>query len=213
MAPGGPDELVRLVRAARVRDERLLEALASVPRAGFVPTEHADRAYRDQPIPIPREQVTTQPSLTARMLEALELQGGDRVLEIGTGYGFQTALLAHLAGEVFSVERFAELAEVARRNLAEHGVSNAEVVVGDGTAGLPEHAPFDAIVVSAAFTHVPEPLEEQLADGGRLVQPVGPGGQDDVTLFVRGPRGLERRGSVVPAHFVRLVGAHGFGED
>jgi protein-L-isoaspartate(D-aspartate) O-methyltransferase len=213
MPAAGPDELVRVVRATGVRDERVLDAIASVPRSGFVPGEHADVAYRDQPIPIPHGQVTTQPSLVARMLEALELDGGERVLEVGTGHGFQTALLARLAGEVFSIERFADIAETARRNLSRHGVRNAEVVVGDGSAGLPEHTPFDAVVVSAAFTRVPQPLEEQLTQEGRLVQPVGPGGTDEVILFERGPAGLERRARVTPAHFVRLYGAHAFGED
>jgi protein-L-isoaspartate(D-aspartate) O-methyltransferase len=204
---------VELVRAAGVRDERVLEAMASVPRAGFVPGEHAERAYRNEPIPIPHEQVTTQPSLMAAMLEALALQGGERVLEVGTGHGFQTALLARLAGRVFSMERLADLAETARDNLARQGAPNVEVLVGDGTAGLSEHAPFDAIVVSAAFTGVPGPLAVQLAEGGRLVQPLGPGGRESVTLFERRAGRLERRASVSPAHFVKLYGAHGFAED
>ena len=198
------------MRAARVRDERVLEAIASVPRAGFVPAEHGRRAYRDEPIPIPHGQVTTQPSLVAAMLEALALKGSERVLEVGTGYGFQTALLARLAGRVFSIERFADLAEAARANLARLGVEDAEVVVGDGTAGLPEQAPFDAIVVSAAFTRVPEPLAEQLTEGGLLVQPVGPGGSDSVTLFERRRGALKRRAGVTHACFVKLYGAHGF---
>lgn len=210
MPPNDPERLAQIVRRVRVRDERVLEAIASVPRAGFVPAEYRDHAYRDEPIPIPHGQVTTQPSLVASMLEALGLEGGERVLEVGTGHGFQTALLARLAGRVFSIECFADLAETARGNLARQGMRNVEVVVGDGTAGLPERAPFDAIVVSAAFTHVPAPLAAQLVEGGRLVQPVGPGGRDDVTLFERRGTALERRASVVPAHFVKLYGAHGF---
>jgi protein-L-isoaspartate(D-aspartate) O-methyltransferase len=206
----GPDELVGLVRATGVRDQRVLDAMASVPRAAFVPPGHIDRAYRDEPIPIAHEQVTTQPSLVARMLEALGLGGAERVLEVGTGYGFQTALLARLAAEVTSIERFADVAGVARRNLERGGVGNVEVLVGDGSAGVPGRAPFDAVVVSAAFTSVPRPLGDQLAQGGRLVQPVGSGGYDEVILFERGPAGLERRASVTPAHFVRLYGAHGF---
>jgi protein-L-isoaspartate(D-aspartate) O-methyltransferase len=206
----GPDQLVRLVGAAGVSDERVLAALASVPRAEFVPAEHVERAYRDEPVPIRHRQVTTQPSLVARMLEALELQGGERVLEVGTGYGFQTALLARLVAEVVSVERFGDLAEVARQNLERHRVRNVEVLVADGSAGVPARAPFDAIVVSAAFTRVPPPLSDQLAQGGRLVQPVGPGGYDEVVLFERGPARLERRATVTPAHFVKLYGAHGF---
>jgi protein-L-isoaspartate(D-aspartate) O-methyltransferase len=204
---------VELVRAAGVRDERVLEAIASVPRDGFVPAEYAERAFRNEPIPIPHEQVTTQPSLMAAMLEALALQGGERVLEVGTGHGFQTALLARLAGRVFSVERLADLAQTARDNLARQGASNVEVLVADGTFGLSEHAPFHAIVVSAAFTSVPRPLAVQLVDGGRLVQPLGPGGRENVTLFERRAGRLQRKASVSPAHFVKLYGAHGFAED
>ena len=206
----GPEGLARLVRARGVRDERVLEAIASVPRADFVPAEHRERAYLDQPIPIPRGQVTTQPSLVAAMIEGLALEGGERVLEVGTGHGFQTALLARLAARVFSIERFADLARRASRNLARHGIGNVELVVGDGTLGLPDEAPFDAIVVAAAHTRVPSPLALQLADGGRLVQPLGLGGDDEVTLFERRAGALERRSTVTPAHFVKLYGAHAF---
>jgi protein-L-isoaspartate(D-aspartate) O-methyltransferase len=206
----GPEQLARLVRATGVRDRRVLEAVGSVPRAQFVPAEHVDRAYRDEPVPIPHGQVTTQPSLVARMLEALALDGAERVLEVGTGYGFQTALLARLAAEVLSVERFADVAKVARANLERHGARNVEVLVGDGTAGAPRRAPFDAVVVSAAFTSVPRPLSDQLAIGGRLVQPLGPGGHDLVIAFERGHDGLETRAELTWAHFVRLYGVHGF---
>ena len=206
----GPKRLARLVRAAGVTDARVLEAVGSVPRAAFVPAGQLDRAYRDEPIPIPHGQVTTQPSLVARMLAALALAGSERVLEVGTGYGYQTALLARLAGEVVSVERFPELAAAARDNLDSQDVTGVEIVVADGSGGLPARAPFHAVLVSAAFTRVPAPLAEQLVPGGRLVQPVGPGGHDEVVLFERGPAGLERRQSVTPAHFVRLHGAHGF---
>jgi protein-L-isoaspartate(D-aspartate) O-methyltransferase len=211
--PSDPAALAQLVRARGVGDPQVLEAVATVPRARFVPAAQAERAYRDEPIPIPHGQVTTQPSLVARMLEALALHPTDRVLEVGTGYGFQTALLGALAAEVVSVERFADFAATARRNLERHGAGNVDVLVGDGSSGVPERAPFDAVVVSAAFTSVPGPLADQLAPGGRLVQPLGSGGHDEVTLFVRGPTGMERRGSVTPAHFVRLYGVHGFRPD
>jgi protein-L-isoaspartate(D-aspartate) O-methyltransferase len=202
------DHLVAAARSAGVRDERVLAAIAAVPRAEFVPLEYVGRADVDAPIPIPHEQVTTQPSLVARMLEALALSGDERVLEIGTGYGWQTALLARLAREVFSVERFGDLAETARAALAGHG--NATVVVGDGSEGLAEHAPFDAILVAAAYPSVPVPLAEQLAEGGRLVQPLGPGGDEDVVLFENRREALRRVGSISGAHFVRLHGRHGF---
>jgi protein-L-isoaspartate(D-aspartate) O-methyltransferase len=210
MRADGPKRLAQRVHAKGIRDQRLLRAIASVPRAGFVPPAYSGRAYRDEPIPIGHDQVTTQPSLVAAMIQALTLQGSERVLEVGTGHGFQTALLARLAGRVFSIERFADLAQAARRNLDRHGIRNAVVVVGDGTAGFPEQARFDAIVVSAAFTSVPEPLGAQLQDGGRLVQPIGRGGADEVTLFERRGDGLERRAGVTPAHFVKLYGDHGF---
>jgi protein-L-isoaspartate(D-aspartate) O-methyltransferase len=207
-----PEDLVRTITDEGVRDPRLLEALRAVPRASFVPANLAKQAYEDKPLPIPRDQVTTQPSLVARMVEALGLAGSERVLEIGAGYAWQTALLARLGGFVWAVERFGDVADAARENLARFGVTNAEVVEGDGTEGLPEHAPYDAILVAAAFPSVPGPLEEQLAAGGRLVQPVGPGGREEVVLFQKSARGLVQRRTIAWARFVRLHGAHAFPE-
>jgi protein-L-isoaspartate(D-aspartate) O-methyltransferase len=208
-----PEQLVRAAAAAGVGDPRVLDAVSAVPRAGFVPPHLAGRAYQDEPLPIPRGQVTTQPSLVARMVEALGLEGSQRVLEVGAGYGWQTALLARLCGSVWAVERFADVAEAARENLTRFGVANAEVVEGDGTEGLSEHAPYDAILVAAAFPSVPRPLQEQLATGGRLVQPVGPGGREQVVLFEKGPRNLVRLQVVAGASFVKLHGAHAFPEE
>jgi protein-L-isoaspartate(D-aspartate) O-methyltransferase len=205
-----PADLVADSRAVGVVDERVLEAVGSVPRAGFVPAELVASAYVDSPLPIPHAQVTTQPSLVAKMVEALELSGSERVLEIGTGHGWQTALLARLADRVWSVERWEDLARTARANLERHGVENAEVVVGDGSGGLPEHAPYDAILVSAAFPSVPGPLAQQLGEGGRLVQPIGPGGFEEVLLFVKRGGELRQQRAVTGAHFVRLYGEHGF---
>lgn len=188
----------------------MLAAIQDVPRAGFVPEQHVDRAYTDWPIRLPHGQVTTQPSLSATMVEALELTGSERVLEIGTGYGYQTPLLARLAAQVVSVEIWADLAEQAERNLRRHGVHNVAINVADGTRGAAEHAPFDAVLVSAAFPEVPPPLVEQLRVGGHLVQPIGPGGSEDVVLYERLPDGLARRRVLIQAHFVRLFGAYGF---
>lgn len=204
------EDLVRTLAATGMRDQRVLDAVRKVPRHEFVPPRSRRRAYEDVPLPIPHDQVTTQPSLTAKMIEALALRGAERVLEIGTGHGFQAALLATLAAEVWSVERWPDLATAARANLARCGIDNAHVVVGDGTDGLPDQAPFEAIVVSAAFTRVPAPLAQQLATGGRLVQPIGPGGREEVALFVAEEGRLRRVALVTAAHFVRLVGRHAF---
>jgi len=198
-----------VVRAEGVRDRRVLAAFRAVPRALFVPAEAAPQAYLDEPIRIPHGQVTTQPSLIAAMVAALGLTGGERVLEVGTGLGFQTAILARLARMVVSVERFADLAAQARANLIAAGVGGVTVVVGDGTLGVPEHAPYQAIVVAAAAPRVPGPLVEQLADGGRLVHPVGPGGREEVTAFSKQAGRLVADARLVPARFVPLVGAHG----
>jgi protein-L-isoaspartate(D-aspartate) O-methyltransferase len=204
------EELVEALVAAGIRDRRLLDALRGIGREVFVPRGSRNRAYEDVPLPIPHGQVTTQPSLIARMIEALALRGSERVLEIGTGFGFQTALLAVLGREVWSVERWGDVACRARANLARAGIDNAHVVVGDGSRGLPGHRLFQAIVVSAAFTHVPEPVAAQLSCGGRLVQPIGPGGREQVTLFAEDAGRLRREAVLTGAHFVRLVGAHGF---
>jgi protein-L-isoaspartate(D-aspartate) O-methyltransferase len=202
--------LVTAAREVGVTDPRVLDAVAAVPRIEFVPPTLAASADVDRPLPIPHGQVTTQPSLVARMVESLALTGTERVLEIGTGYGWQTALLSRLAAQVWSVERWDDLAATARVHLARYGTGNVSVVVGDGSEGLAAHAPYDGIVVSAAFPAVPPPLREQLADGGRLVQPIGYGGNEDVVLFAKRGRTLVRVRSVIGAHFVPLVGRHGF---
>jgi len=206
----GTKRLVDAARAHGVRDERLLLAIGEVSRADFVPPERVGEAYRDEPIRIPHDQVTTQPSLIAQMLEALALTGSEKVLEVGTGYGWQSALLGRLARTVWSIELWPDMAEAARANLERAGIANVHVVLGDGTKGLPWHAPFDAVIVTAAFTSVPPPLTDQLVPGGRLVQPIGPGGRDQVTLFEQREQGPVAIRTVVPAHFVRLYGQHGY---
>jgi protein-L-isoaspartate(D-aspartate) O-methyltransferase len=198
-----------MLRAEGIRDRRVLAAFRAVPRAEFVPPAAAGQAYVDVPIRIPHGQVTTQPSLIAAMVAALELSGSERVLEVGTGLGFQTAILAMLARQVVSIERFPALAAEARANLAAAGLSQVPVVVGDGTLGVPEHAPYQAIVVAAASPRIPPPLVEQLAPGGRLVHPVGPGGHEQVTAFHQEADRLVADARLTPARFVPLVGLHG----
>jgi protein-L-isoaspartate(D-aspartate) O-methyltransferase len=205
-----PKDLVDVVRAEGITDLRLLAAIRDVPRAEFAPPALAGRANVDEPLPIGHGQVTTQPSLVARMVEALALGGRDRVLEIGTGSGWQTALLARLAALVWSLERFPDLAADARTRLERVGARNVQVVVGDGSEGLPEHAPYEAILVSAAYPSVPAPFAPQLAEGGRLVQPLGHGGADEVVLFRKHGDRLVRQRTLTLARFVQLYGRHGF---
>jgi protein-L-isoaspartate(D-aspartate) O-methyltransferase len=202
--------LADVARIHGITDRRLLRAMRQMSRSRFVPPELVHLANQDVPLPIGRDQVTTQPSLVASMVQALALEGNDIVLEVGTGYGYQTALLARLARHVWSVERWPDLAERARENLAAAGITNVDVVTGDGSRGLPDRAPFDAIMVAAAFPQVPPPLVDQLAQGGRLVQPIGPGGAEKVTLFLVDGPSLKRVRVVTEGFFVPLVGAHGF---
>ena len=160
------------LRSRGIRDERVLAAMARVPRHLFVSQDQQPEAYEDRPLAIPEGQTVSQPYIVAVTLEALSIQAGDRVLEIGTGSGYQTALLAEIAREVYSVERYPLLVDEARARLAEY--NNVTVVVGDGSQGLPNYAPFNVIVVSAAAPKIPESLIHQLGDQGRMVIPVGP---------------------------------------
>jgi protein-L-isoaspartate(D-aspartate) O-methyltransferase len=206
----GSEKLVTAARRAGVDDPRVLNAMRTVPRAVFVPLDQVELAYHDAPIPIPHGQVTTQPSLSATMIQALRLAGTEHVLEVGTGYGYQTALLAQLASFVTSIERWPDLAEMARQRLTAQDIRNVSIVDGDGTEGVPAAAPFDAILVSAAFPRVPLPLVDQLRVGGRLVQPIGRGGAERVTVFERNMEGLVSLEVVSHARFVRLYGRHGY---
>jgi protein-L-isoaspartate(D-aspartate) O-methyltransferase len=199
----------RQLRARDIRDEHVLEAMASVPRELFVPEELHDRAYDDSALPLPAGRTISQPYMVARIAEALELRGRERVLDVGTGSGYQAAVLAELAAEVVTIERIPELAELARRNLAAAGYERVEVRVGDGTLGVPDRAPFDAIAVAAAVPELPGSLYEQLEPRGRLVVPVGSRRAQELQVVVRSPEGPAVIHSV-PCRFVPLVGEEGF---
>jgi len=199
------------LRSRGIRDERVLDAMAHVPRHEFVSLEYRDEAYEDHPIAIGEGQTISQPFVVADMLEALALRPEDVVLEIGTGSGYETAVLAELVRMVYSIERIASLAERARAVLQRLGYKNVTVVHGDGSQGLPEAAPFDAIVVSAAAPHVPKPLMDQLRDGGRLVIPVGSGFAQELQLV----RKIGDKSTVLcldGVRFVPLIGRDGFRE-
>ena len=197
------------LRARGIRDERVLAAMLHVPRHEFVSEEYRDQVYEDHPIPIGEGQTLSQPYIVAIMLEALALDPSDAVLEVGTGSGYQTALLSELTRQVYSVERHASLARAAQATLARLGYTNVEVLLGDGSHGLPERAPFDAIVVSAAAPQIPPPLFEQLREGGRMVIPVGPPHAQELQL-VRKQAGQPVVTDLEGCRFVPLIGSEGY---
>ncbi len=200
----------RQLRSRGIDDERVLEAMGRVPRESFVPKGIRSRAYEDSALPIGQEQTISQPWVVASICQALRLRGDERVLEIGTGSGYSAAVLSGLARRVWSVERIPELAQSARTALAGVEAENVRVVVGDGSRGLPEHAPFDAIAIHAAAPEAPHSLLAQLAPGGRLVVPIAAGSADLLTAFTREGDSL-RQETIGPCRFVPLIGAEGFG--
>jgi protein-L-isoaspartate(D-aspartate) O-methyltransferase len=211
-SPMSPDRgrmVERQLRRRGIRDERVLAALGRVPRELFVPVQERAAAYSDNALPIGHGQTISQPYMVARICEDLQLRGEERVLDVGAGSGYQAAVLAELAAAVVAVERIPELAEQARANLAVAGYERVEVVVGDGTLGVPERAPFDAIAVAAAAPEPPPALYEQLAEGGRLVVPVGER-TEQLLLVVEKREGGRRIRFSVPCRFVPLVGERGF---
>lgn len=199
----------RQLRRRDIRDSRVLAAFERVPRHLFVSERKADEAYEDHPVGIGESQTTSQPYMIATMLESANIQPADKVLEIGTGSGYQTALMAELAAEVFSVERFPALAERAQRVIASLHYANVVIAVGDGSLGLAQHAPFNAIVVSAAAPLIPIALQQQLADGGRLVVPVGSPEDQWLQVVTRHGHDFVTR-SVCGCKFVPLIGEQGF---
>lgn len=197
------------LRGRGIRDEGVLSAMAKVPREAFLATEYAVDAYGDFPLPIGAGQTISQPYIVAAMLEKLELRPQDRVLEVGTGTGYEAAILAELSAEVWTIERQPELAEKAQNILAELGYTKVHVVLSDGSRGLPEQAPFDKIVVAAAAPRVPETLVAQLADGGKLVLPVGTRHEQQLQIV----RKIGQEVSIIPSdlcRFVPLVGEQGW---
>lgn len=206
---GSRRRLVETLREKGIADLAVLRAFEQTPRHMFVPTGVRHRAYEDSALPIGNGQTISQPSIHARYLEILRLTGREKVLEVGTGSGYQTVLLAHLAAQVFSIERIGPLLQGARESIARAGVRNVSVLLGDGTLGWREYAPYDAILVSAGSPTVPQPLVDQLADGGRLLIPLG--GQDIQTLAVLTKKqGQVTREDVLPVRFVPLLGQHGW---
>src|SRR6266705_2189830 len=203
--------LVEQLRAQGIRDLAVLRAFAATPRHLFVPEAVRHRAYEDTALPIGIGQTISQPFTQARYLETLGLTGKERVLEIGTGSGYQTALLAALAEQVFTIERMRPLAEAAQAALRAAGVTNVSVLVGDGTLGWSAYAPYQAILVAAGGPEIPPPLVEQLAPGGRMIIPLGAKGAQTLTLVHRAAEGGEIRSTPIgEARFVPLVGEHGF---
>lgn len=200
----------RQLRQRGIRDERLLTAMSKVPRHEFVSQQNWNEAYADHPIPIAEKQTTSQPYMIAAMIQAAEIKPEDRVLEIGAGSGYQTALLAELASQVFAVERYVSLAETAQKTLERLGYRNAKIVTGDGSVGLMESAPFDAIIVSAAAPRVPQALLDQLAVGGRLLIPIGAADQQFLQLVQRTADGTTSVGTLEGCRFVPLIGEQGF---
>jgi protein-L-isoaspartate(D-aspartate) O-methyltransferase len=201
----------RQIRARGVSDARVLQAMRDIPREAFLPSELADLAYEDRALPIEAGQTISQPYIVAVMTEALRLTGGEAVLEIGTGSGYAAAVLARVARQVYTIERHAELADLARERLAALGFSNVEVRCDDGTLGWPEHAPFDAIVVAAGGPELPQALLEQLAIGGRLVIPVGTSRAQELVRVTRSADGFKRE-ELGAVQFVPLIGEQGWAD-
>ena len=197
----------RQIMRRGIRDERVLEAMLAIPRHSFVPPDQEHLAYIDAPLPIGSKQTISQPYIVALMTELLSLKGEETVLEIGTGSGYQTAILAYLSKKVISVERIPELAEKARSLLQAQHLDNIEVIEGDGSCGVAEQAPYQAIIVTAAAPEVPDPLKDQLDNGGRLVVPVGSRAGQILELWVREGQELVCK-KLTPVAFVPLIGEH-----
>jgi len=209
---GARERLVETLREKGIRDMAVLRAFERTPRHAFVPSGLRHRAYEDAPLPIGNGQTISQPWVHARYLELLQLKGNERVLEIGTGSGYQTVLLAHLVEQVFSIERIPALFQQARDAIQRSGVRNVSLLLGDGSLGWREYAPYDAILVGAAAPGLPQPLIDQLAEGGRLIVPVGDKEEQKLVVARRFGGNIETH-EIAPVRFVPLVGSHGWNPD
>jgi protein-L-isoaspartate(D-aspartate) O-methyltransferase len=204
--------VIQQLRKRAIKDQRVLDAMLEVPRHNFVPSDRQHQAYADAPLPIGHDQTISQPYIVALMTELLTLNGSERVLEVGTGSGYQTAILAKLAREIFSIERVPELAQEARTQLEAIGCGDrVKIIIGDGSQGLPDAAPFDVILVTAAAPGVPEPLKVQLAEGGKLVIPAGNRDGQILEMWQK-KRGRLKCRQVAPVAFVPLLGEFGWKE-
>lgn len=206
---GARRRLVELLRERGIRDLAVLRAFDMTPRHAFVPTGVRHRAYEDTSLPIGSGQTISQPSIHARYLETLSFKGEEKVLEIGTGSGYQTVLLSHLVAQVFTIERIPALYAMAREAIAKVGAKNVSMLLGDGTVGWREYAPYDAILVSAGGPSIPQPLVDQLKDGGRMLVPIGPMAEQTLTLVTKRGDRIETT-DVAPVRFVPLYGTHGW---
>jgi protein-L-isoaspartate(D-aspartate) O-methyltransferase len=201
----------RQLRRRGITDKRILDAFREIPREAFIGAEYAHAAYGDHPLPIEAQQTISQPYIVALMIEAAGIGLRDKVLEVGAGSGYAAAVISRIAGKVIAIERQHELVEVARGRMTRLGLDNVEIVEGDGTRGCPEHAPFDAILAAASGSHVPRPLTEQLADGGRLVMPVGnPGSVQQLVKVTKADDGSLRQSNLGEVRFVPLIGEEGW---
>lgn len=201
--------LVEALREKGIRDLAVLRAFEQTSRHQFLPTGLRHRAYEDSPLPIGNGQTISQPSIHARYLELLRLTGHERVLEVGTGSGYQTVLLAHLVEQVFTIERVPALYQLAREAIQRAGAANVSMLLGDGTLGWREYAPYDAILVSAGAPSVPEPLLAQIAEGGRMLVPVGTREDQQLVMYQRSNGRVEPK-KLGPVRFVPLLGHHGW---
>ncbi len=203
----------RQIESRGITDPKILEAFRAVPREAFISEEYADLAYGDHPLPIEAGQTISQPYIVALMIKAAEIKPGDKVLEVGAGSGYAAAVISRIAGKVVAIERQRELVKIAQQRIARLGYDNVKIVEGDGTRGCPEEAPFDAILAAASGSHLPPQWVEQLAEGGRIVMPVGdPGWIQKLVKVTKGPGGNLITEDLGGVRFVPLIGEEGWSD-